>query len=75
MTRQRKTQTALSKSERLVNTQSLFALRKTIDLNGKGVLLVDDICTTGATLSAAAQTLSQTFKKMHLYLFSLAVTF
>lgn len=75
MTRQRKTQTSLSGMERLANAKSLFAPRKNIDLNHKGVLLVDDICTTGATLGSAAETLTKSFPQIRLSLFSLAVTF
>ena len=75
MTRQRKTQTALSQSQRLENAKSLFALRKNLNLNDKGVLLVDDICTTGATLGSAAQALTNACPDIKLSLFSLAVTF
>ncbi|MCH5235291.1 MAG: ComF family protein [Muribaculaceae bacterium] len=75
MTRQRKTQTSLSRTERLTNAESLFCARKNINLNGRGVLLVDDICTTGATLGAAANAVTDSFPETRLYLFSLAVTF
>ena len=75
MVRHRKTQTALSMEERLMNAKDLFSPRKGIDLNGRGVLLVDDICTTGATLSSAAEALTASFPSMRLSLFALAVTF
>lgn len=75
MTRGRKTQTSLSGAERITNAESLFQVRKDVDLNKKGVLLVDDICTTGATLGSAAKTLAETFPEIRLYLFALAVTF
>lgn len=75
MVRQRKTQTALSGIERLSNAQDLFCSRKNFDIDGKGVLLIDDICTTGATLSAAAKSLVTSFPESRLYLFALAVTF
>lgn len=75
MTRRRKTQTALTQGERLLNAQHLFASRKGIDLTGKGVLLVDDICTTGATMGSAAMALNDTFPDIKLYLFALGVTF
>ena len=75
MTHQRKTQTALSRSQRLANADELFAPRKNIDLNSQGVLLVDDICTTGATMASAAKALSDAFPHIRLYLFALAVTF
>ena len=75
MTRQRKTQTALTGRERMENARELFALRKNMDFESKGVLLVDDICTTGATLGSAAKTLTDAFPKMRLYLFTLGVAF
>lgn len=75
MTHQRKTQTSLSQSERLANAENLFAVRKNIDFNGKGVLLVDDICTTGATMGGAAKALTDAFPEIRLYLFALGVTF
>ena len=75
MVHTRKTQTMLSRSERLANASNLFAVRKKApDLNDKGVLLVDDICTTGATMSSAAKTLTDAYPGMRLYLFSMGVT-
>lgn len=75
MKRRRKTQTALSRMDRMENAKNLFAPKKGIDLNGKGVLLVDDICTTGTTLSSAAKALTDAFPSIRLYLFTLGVTF
>ena len=75
MTRRRETQTSLSRTQRLSNAQSLFETITKINLNNKGVLLVDDICTTGATLGSAAKTLTDTFPDIRLYLFALAITF
>lgn len=75
MKRRRKTQTALSASQRLVNAEDLFEARKGFDLNGKGVLLVDDICTTGTTMASAAKTLTDAFPDIRLYLFALGLTF
>lgn len=75
MVRKRKTQTSLNRNQRLANAQSLFTPRKHIDLNEKGVLLVDDICTTGATMGSAAKALTDTFPHIRLYLFALGVTF
>ena len=75
MTRRRRTQTSLSRTERLINAGSLFAPKKDIELNHKGVLLVDDICTTGATMGAAAKALTDAFPHIRLYLFALGVTY
>lgn len=75
MIRSRKSQTSLSGNERLKNAESLFATRKKHDLNNKGVLLVDDICTTGATIGAAAKALTDSYPGIRLHLFALAITF
>ena len=70
-----KTQTKLSKEERLKNTEGLFQVKKQKNLNRKGVLLVDDICTTGATLGAAAKTITGYYHDVRLSLLTLGVTF
>ena len=75
MVRRRKTQTSLTGRERLGNAQNLFKADSRLDLNGKGVMLVDDICTTGATLGSAARELVEAFPKIRLYLFTLGVAF
>lgn len=75
MNRQRKTQTSLSAAERYANAESLFSTTKKMDLNGKGVLLVDDICTTGSTMASAAKALTDSFSSIRLYLFALGITF
>lgn len=49
------------KEERLKNLNDIFKIRKnrSCDLLGREVLLIDDICTTGATLSECAKVLKQ----------------
>jgi ComF family protein len=58
-TRPTKTQTALDKSYRRGNVAGAFSLaaRAAETLHGQRVLLVDDVITTGATVTAAAATL------------------
>ena len=49
----------LTRAERLANKKDAYACRPGTDLSGKRVLLVDDIITTGATVSACALALQQ----------------
>jgi ComF family protein len=53
------TQTDKSLYARWTNVQQLFALSDKHDLKGKHILLVDDVITSGATLSMCAKTLSE----------------
>lgn len=49
------TQTRRSSFERWLNTRSIFAVENPEELNGKHILLVDDVITTGATLLNCAE--------------------
>ena len=49
-----RTQTLLSRDERLENVRNAFAVRSGTSLNGERVVLVDDVFTTGATTNACA---------------------
>ncbi len=51
------TQTKKSREERYQNVKDIFELKKTEQLQGKHVLLVDDVLTTGATLMSAGKAL------------------
>lgn len=53
------TQTRKNRMERWQNVDDVFALHKGKYLEGKHVLLVDDVVTTGATLEACAQKVLQ----------------
>lgn len=51
------TQTAHDRTERMENLQDAFRLRKKRDVRGLRVLLIDDVLTTGSTLSECARVL------------------
>jgi competence protein ComFC len=53
------TQTALDRAERMENLHNAFRLRKKADVRGLRVLLVDDVLTTGSTLSECARVLKR----------------
>lgn len=51
------TQTAFDRTERIENLRDAFRLRKNVDVRGLRVLLIDDVLTTGSTLSECARVL------------------
>lgn len=75
MTRRHSTQTSRSKEERIANTKNLFAVKKPENIVGKGILLVDDVCTSGATMTAAALAITKQCMDTKLTLLSIGVTF
>lgn len=54
----RESQTHLSRHERQENVAGIFVTADAATLKGRHVLLIDDVCTTGATLTACAQALA-----------------
>jgi competence protein ComFC len=54
-----RTQTLLSREERLANMRNAFMAADGLNLSGKTLVLVDDVMTTGATTSACAKVLRQ----------------
>src|ERR1700736_5397752 len=53
------TQTAFDRSERMQNLRNAFRLRKNGDVRNLRVLLIDDVLTTGSTLSECARVLKE----------------
>src|SRR5437773_5993070 len=53
------TQTALDRAERMENLRNAFRLRKTANVRNLRVLLIDDVLTTGSTLSECARVLKR----------------
>lgn len=51
-------QTSKGREAREENMKGSFVAYKPSELEGKGVMLIDDVCTTGATLRNAAETLA-----------------
>lgn len=72
--RPHKTQTSKTLAQRLGNTAGLFAPARPDSIKGRHVLLVDDVCTTGSTLSSAAEAL-WTASPARLSMLTVAVTF
>jgi ComF family protein len=58
-TRYTTTQTAFDRSERMENLRNAFRLRKNTNVRQLRVLLIDDVLTTGATLSECARVLKK----------------
>lgn len=76
MKKGRKTQTSLSRQERLENASDLFTVGpKYKKFEGKNILLLDDVCTTGATISSAALALHDDLAGIQLSLLTIGVTF
>jgi competence protein ComFC len=53
------TQTAFDRAERMENLRGAFRLRKDADVRGLRVLLIDDVLTTGSTVSECARVLKE----------------
>jgi competence protein ComFC len=57
--RETESQTRLTASERMINVRGSFKCRNSSWIEGRRLLLVDDVMTTGATVSECAKTLKE----------------
>ncbi len=73
-TRSTQSQTNLSRANRWKNVSGAFGLVEPSDLSGQRVLLVDDVLTTGATLTAAAAPLRKAGALVDLAVFAVVAT-
>lgn len=72
--RSHKTQTKMTLQERQNNLKGSFRLKNPENLRGRHIVLIDDICTTGATLLDAAEATLAAMPDCRLSLLSLACT-
>ncbi len=54
-----RTQTELTRPQRMANVQRAFRMKNNARLNGEKIVLLDDVLTTGATTSACAKILQK----------------
>ena len=67
-------QTRMSYTERMENVKGIFMAQKDARLDGKHLLIVDDILTTGATLRSAIETLHEAFPNATFSIATIALT-
>lgn len=76
--RAHKTQTALTTAGRRSNVAGVFRLQKRVKIPSRGaaptVLLIDDVCTTGATLGEMARVLAQAYPGVRIRILTLGTT-
>ncbi len=66
-----KTQTKKGKSDRWDNVEEIFDVYPEANLEGKKVILIDDVITTGSTIEACANAIHK-HKNVQLYILSMA---
>ena len=69
-----KTQTRKNRFERWQNTKDIYDVKSITELEGKHVLIVDDIITTGATILACCEALHRKSPTTRISVLSLGVT-
>lgn len=66
------TQTTLHKQARWANVETIFSVTMPEEIEGKQILLIDDVYTTGSTLESCAKTLL-TIPNVTIYISTLAI--
>lgn len=70
-----RTQTSMSQEKRRNNLKGVFELISDHNISCKHILLLDDVCTTGTTLSEAAQAIISASPTTRISILSLCATF
>ncbi len=70
-----RTQTSMTLEQRRANTSGIFRVKHPAMLDRRHILLVDDVCTTGSTLTSAAETILAAAPTARISLLTLGVTF
>lgn len=71
--RAHRTQTSLNPEQRIANTKGIFSIERPEELDSKCIMMVDDICTTGATLLSAGEAIAKAAPNVKLRIFTLGV--
>lgn len=69
-----RTQTGMTAEQRARNISGIFRYRPHDDMLGKHICIVDDVCTTGATMLSCAEAIRQTDPSASLFFFSIGYT-
>lgn len=72
--RPHRTQTAMTLEQRQANLSGSFEVADPSSLRGRGLVIVDDVCTTGATMRTLAGAVAAAAPDCRVYLLSLCVT-
>lgn len=73
--RAHKTQTRMTLDQRLRNTKGIFRVERPGELAGKHLLILDDVCTTGSTLTSVADTILSAEPAAEVSMLTLGATF
>lgn len=68
------TQTKKGSFERWLNTKDIFEVKENSAFEGKHILLIDDVFTTGSTIEAAVGTINQECKNVGISILTLALS-